>query len=69
MYNDYTTWRERAVIADCLRDLGYTELAQKAVTAKQETVEKYLSIIEAEATKRNHGEIIERLCFAGLIYG
>lgn len=67
----YSRWNERHIIADCLHDLGLKELAPKAIhpDTSQELISKFLTIIESTAKKLNKHDVLERLCFAGLIYG
>jgi hypothetical protein len=71
MYNDmnYSVWRERMVIQDCLNDLGLDRLAKNAMSADSKTMRKYLSIIKTIAEKRNKESVLERLYFADLVYG
>lgn len=69
MYNDYDMWRQCSVLADCLRELGFNDLAMEALQGKGRKIDKYLSIIKKEALKRNKMDIFDRLCFAGLTYG
>ena len=68
---DYAIWKERSVIADCLRDLGMPALATEAMYAPANIghIEKFLSIIKKSADKVKHSDVYERLYFAGLIYG
>lgn len=67
----FAIWNERSTVADCLRDLGMDELAQKAMKpcTTQELIKKFLTIIEREANKLKKHDVLERLYFAGLIYG
>lgn len=69
--NDFAIWKERSVIADCLRDLGMDDFAAKAIKpdTQQELIEKFLSIIQIEAYKLKKHDVLEKLSFAGLIYG
>lgn len=60
---------QRSIIADCLNDLGLKKLSYTAFQEKIGTIEFYLSIIVKEAIKRNKPEVLERLYFAGLVYG
>lgn len=69
MYNDYDMWRQCSVLADCLKELGFNELANEALQGKVGTTDKYLSIIKKEAAKLDKTDIFDRLCFAGLTYG
>lgn len=66
-----TIHSERAVIADCLSDLGLHECAKKVIklNTSQELIKKFLNIIEKEATKLERHDVLERLYFSGLIYG
>ncbi len=67
----YAIWSERSVIADCLHDLGMKDLAPQAVKASTspELISKFLNIIESTAKKLKRHDVLERLYFAGLIYG
>jgi|GEM_PF-3425655 hypothetical protein len=67
----YGIWSERSVIADCLSDLGMKDLSTEAVkpSTSQELISKFLNIIQREANKLKRHDVIERLQFAGLIYG
>jgi hypothetical protein len=71
MYSDmnYSVWRERSVIQDCLNELGLSKLACNAMNADGKTIDKYLTIITTEAAKRRQDGILDKLYFAGLIYG
>ena len=61
--------KERAVIADCLNDLGLKKLSWTAIEEKIGTIDFYLGIIVKAAIKQKKPEVLERLYFAGLIYG
>jgi hypothetical protein len=67
----YAIWSERSVIADCLRKLGLDKLANGVHTPdiKEDIIANYVNLIKmiAEATKDN--DVLDRLYFAGLIYG
>jgi hypothetical protein len=67
----YAIWNERSIIADCLKDLGFEDLAKKAMqsTTTQELIKKFLTIIEREAAAIKRQDVLEQLYFAGLIYG
>lgn len=66
----YAVWSERSVISDCLVDLGMKDLSKKvSLTTSQELISKFLNIIEREAKKLDRHDVLERLHFAGLIYG
>jgi hypothetical protein len=67
----FAIWSERSVIADCLVDLGMKDLATKAVIphTSQEIINKFLVTIESTAKKLKRHDVLERLHFAGLIYG
>ncbi len=67
----YAIWSERSAIADCLSMIGKEDLAKRAVqpSTSQELIKKFLHIIEREATQTNRQDVLERLYFAGLIYG
>lgn len=67
----YSMWNERAIIADCLSDIGLKDLAPKAMnpSTSTEIISKYLSIITSTANAQRRHDVLERLHFAGLIYG
>ena len=67
----YDIWKERSVIADCLDDLDLPNLAKEALekSANGKLMERLLDIIEFKAKKQNRHDVLERLYFAGLIYG
>ena len=67
----FAIWSERSVIADSLRDLGMDDFAKKALLPDTgfELINKFLSIIEIEARKLKRHDVLERLYFAGLVYG
>lgn len=76
MYNDiceadYAIWCERPTIADCLSKLGFNKLAKEVMKAPANVgiINKYLSIIKAEAIKRKNNDVLNRLLSARLIYG
>lgn len=68
---DYAIWKERSVIADCLNDLNMPELAKEVHKAPVNggIISKYLDIITRTADKVKHSDVLDRLYFAGLIYG
>ncbi len=68
---DFAIWKERSVIADCLVDVGLPELAKEVHNAPANVgiISKYLDIITRTADKIKHSDVLERLYFAGLIYG
>lgn len=67
----YEIWRKRTVIVDCLSSLGKKCLSKKLMKSPLNihTHDKYLSIIKNIANKTNRHDVLERLYFAGLIYG
>ena len=68
---EYALWEEKSVISDCFRTLGYIKLAdivhKNDVTS--DTMESYIKLLAntARATKRH--DVLEVLCYSGLIYG
>lgn len=61
---------QRYVISDSLKDLGMTILANDAIKQLDHVIlNNYVSILEKAAIHQRRHDIIERLCFAGLIYG
>lgn len=63
---EYIDWNNNMMIADCLKDLGLGDLIDRSNNMQSK---QYLSIIESKAKKLNRHDVIERLYFAGLIYG
>jgi len=58
-----------AVLSDCLRQYGHSDLANKLLTStKIGFFDQCLSIIKKEAIKRFDNDVLERLYFSGLIY-
>lgn len=66
----YSTWKDVSVMADCLRDLKMTNLANDLLKnhSKAGTIDKYLTIILNAAYEERHVDVLDRLHFAGLIY-
>ena len=62
---------ERYVIQECLNKYGYQSLAIDVVKtiSNNERIKDYLIIIQREAKANKDEEVLERLYFAGLIYG
>jgi len=69
--SDYSTWSTLSTIADALRDLGLKDKADEMMVSlsNKGIIDKYLSIIIKAADKDKHADVLERLYFAGLIYG
>lgn len=67
----FAIWRERSTIAECLRDLDMPILAVKSMkdSATRELIDSFLNIIWREANRLQRHDVLERLFFAGLIYG
>lgn len=75
MYNNgdqlYNLWNQRAVLADCLTAFGLKDLAALVHKApiNSDISDECVALIRKLAKNNNDSEVIERLCFAGLIYG
>ena len=69
--SEYAIWRERHVIVDCLRDLELPVPSKEIMksTAPHELVDYVLRIIQREAKLLKRHDVLERLSFAGLVYG
>ena len=67
----FAIWKERSTIAECLRDLDMPVLAAKSThkSATNELIDSFLHIITREANRLQRHDVLERLFFAGLIYG
>lgn len=67
----YQIWNEKSVLADCFRKLGLTDLANQLHTEplNGDIIEKYVALAKKHAQKNQDTDVIDRLCFAGLIYG
>lgn len=67
----YAIWKDRSVIADCLRLMGLNVMADKAIqmATPQELINKFLHIIEKEARVAQRHDVLETLYFAGLVNG
>lgn len=63
---EYIDWNNNMVIADCLKDLRMEELIDRSNNMQ---TNRLLTIIESKAKKLNRHDVLERLYFAGLIYG
>lgn len=67
---DYAIWKERSIIADCLRDLGLSDLATQLHTPTcNGDIMPYIHLIQKIADKTKNNDVLDRLYFAGLIYG
>lgn len=78
MYNDICSATEGVtslmqqmfVISDCLLKLGYRKLAMLAQQADHwEFANDFVTLVSREARNRQDDDILDRLAFAGLIYG
>jgi hypothetical protein len=70
MYSlDFEHWCEQSVIADCLRDVGLPNIANKMMksTANPMIFDHYLSIIKTQAKRINDIDVINRLAQRGLL--
>ena len=67
----YQIWNQKSVLADCFRKLGRADLANELHTGplNGDIIEKYVVLAKKHAEKNQDNDVIERLCFAGLIYG
>jgi len=67
----FAIWKERSTVAECLRDLDMPILAVKSMqeSATNELIDSFLHIIQREANRLQRHDVLERLFFAGLIYG
>lgn len=63
---EYIDWNNNMVIADCLKDLRMEDLIDRSNNMQ---TNRLLTIIESKAKKLNRHDVLERLYFAGLIYG
>jgi hypothetical protein len=68
--HDFSIWKERSVVADCLSELGYKQLASFTLkpSVEHNFVQDCINVIKQEANARKDYELIDRLAFAGLIY-
>lgn len=67
---DYEIWNERSVISDCLRKLGLASLASEVHTQPLNgDIIVYIHLIQEIAEKNKDNDVLDRLYFAGLIYG
>lgn len=67
---DYDIWNERSVVADCLRKIGLTDLASEVHTQPiNGDIIKFIHLIQEIAEKNKDNDVLDRLYFAGLIYG
>lgn len=65
-----TLQQQMFIVSDCLLKLGYRKLAIDAQTSSHwEFVHEYVTIITREAKYRQDDDLLDRLAFAGLIYG
>lgn len=75
MYNNedpfYEIWNQKSVLADCLRSLGYKKLADQVHKSSPvgNIIDDYAKLTKALAEYSKDTEILDRLCFSGLIYG
>jgi hypothetical protein len=68
---DYAIWSDKVVIADCLRKLGEEAKAIAIHTEKynRDIINDYIKLIKDIAKERKDEDVLDRLYFAGLIYG
>jgi hypothetical protein len=68
---EYSIWNEKSIISDCFRKLGYAKLADQVHKNDMsgDIMESYIKLLAntARATKRH--DVLEVLCYSGLIYG
>ena len=75
MYNNedpfYTTWNQKSVIADCLRSLGYNNLADQVHKSPPigNVFHEYIKVTKELAEHSKDTDVLDRLYFSGLIYG
>jgi hypothetical protein len=69
--SEYVAWKDKAVIADCFRDLDMNDLAIEVIETSVNVgiIDKYLSIIMKTVNKVKYEDVLDRLYFAGLIKG
>lgn len=63
---EYEDWNEKAIIADCLRGLGFGLMALDIMSEKKNH-KKYLSMIASFTNHHRYNEVIEILHFNNLI--
>ena len=64
-----TTGENTWVIADCLRALGYKSLAILLDEKNTGLIDDCIAIITDQAKRKGAHDVLERMHFAGLIYG
>lgn len=73
MYNEdpyYNFWNQKMIVAECLRSLGFENLAQhlhKSSGFKE--IDEYTKLAEKLAQYHQNTDVLDRLYFSGLIYG
>ncbi len=67
----YGIWSTNVILADCLRELGFKGLANELHTHAMNggIIDNYIRLAQRTAESTNNTTVLERLCFAGLIYG
>lgn len=67
----YDMWKHKSILSDCLYDLGFKNLARQIHTVEynQDIIEEYVTLAKTLSQISNDNDVIDRLCFAGLIYG
>jgi hypothetical protein len=68
---DYEIWNRTIVVSDCLRKLGYEKLAKVAHkhATNDAIISSYIKLIANTARAKLRHDVLDTLCFAGLIYG
>lgn len=67
----YNIWNQKSVLADCLRALGYKNLAEQVHKSPPigNILNEYIKVTKELAEYSKDADILERLFFSGLIYG
>lgn len=67
----YDIWNRKTVVADCLHKLGLTKEASHVHTDPFNSyiIDAYVNLAKKTAEQKGDNEVIDILCFAGLIYG
>ena len=68
---DYQIWSQGVVIADCLRKYGLNDMASDLHKQAHDgdKITGYVNLINRIATSYKDNDVLDRLYFAGLIYG
>ena len=70
-HNCLDRWNEMQLLSECYRDLGLQKFADRLLERKikDSRINDYRNILVSIAKQRKNTDVLDRLYFAGFIYG